>query len=253
MRALAMRSLLLVPMTLAFACGGPVEESETSSQELALRVSSDVSDATRWTLVLHDVSDDRILARLHWNVRDGEGEVVVEGEDERLSMQAQGVGLSELEVGLKDLWQVRARGAHAVNAANAANAQTDIASAERGLSRPIGNFDKIFLGTGSGLTAYMQGRRAAGWSFDPDNAAASVWVHFYINSVYRGATYANQVRTDVNQVFGVPGNHGFMWTFNVTGLSEVVPYGIDLGSDGNPSLGMRLAGCTLFGGAWYCQ
>jgi hypothetical protein len=55
-----------------------------------------------------------------------------------------------------------------------------------------------------------------GWVFDKDNPNQPTNVHIYevVNGAYRfaGSCVANIARPDVNQAFGISGNHGFEWT-----------------------------------------
>lgn len=60
-----------------------------------------------------------------------------------------------------------------------------------------------------------------GWVFDRDNSSQSLTVHFYVDqhagNLGRfegaiGSTMANRPRPDVNQVFGISGNHGYEFT-----------------------------------------
>ena len=88
----------------------------------------------------------------------------------------------------------------------------------------------------------------AGWAYDPDNTAESIYVHVYRDGpaggggVYVGSYLANVSRPDVNQAFSISGNHGFY----ISPLSEsfkdgqshtVYVYGINSsGTGSNPLL-----------------
>ncbi len=88
---------------------------------------------------------------------------------------------------------------------------------------------------------------ANGWTADRDMPAASIAVHTYLS--YPDGTrigypfVANGSRPDVNQIMGMPGNHGYSTSVNVTkeGTYKVCTYGIGISpfSLGNPELGCR--------------
>src|SRR3989344_218719 len=68
---------------------------------------------------------------------------------------------------------------------------------------PIGYFDAI-----------VYGEIAGGWTYDPDHPTQSISVSFYINGPEGTGTYAGSVstdglRSDVNQAYGITGNHAF--------------------------------------------
>lgn len=82
-----------------------------------------------------------------------------------------------------------------------------------------------------------------GWAFDPDDPNASIGVHFYIGSHGIGATTANQGSPDVNQVYGIGGNHRFVATIgtSITGSQKVDAYGINIGEGENALFGSGTA------------
>jgi hypothetical protein len=76
-----------------------------------------------------------------------------------------------------------------------------------------------------------------GWARDDDCVGCAVWVHFYVDGVYRGATLANQSRIDV-------GPHAFNFAVPPlpSGAHSMIAYAIGLTSSGtvagsNPPLG----------------
>jgi YD repeat-containing protein len=96
---------------------------------------------------------------------------------------------------------------------------------------PIGNFEGID----------QAGRFAGGWSFDPDNAAASNIIHFYIDGpagsgTFLGSTTANLARPDVNSAYSITGQHGFRFqipTQYQNGQQHTIyAYGLDTGPNG---------------------
>ncbi|WP_434613466.1 M12 family metallo-peptidase [Arthrobacter sp. A5] len=88
---------------------------------------------------------------------------------------------------------------------------------------------------------------ANGWTADRDMPAASIAVHTYLS--YPDGTrigypfVANGSRPDVNQIMGMPGNHGYSTSVNVTkeGTYKVCIYGIGISpfSLGNPEVGCK--------------
>jgi hypothetical protein len=77
---------------------------------------------------------------------------------------------------------------------------------------------------------------ASGWTYDPDNSGASINVQFYVNGprgtgTLIGTVLANTPRADVNQVVGIPGNHGYNFTIPAAykdGHSHsIFAYGVD--------------------------
>lgn len=100
---------------------------------------------------------------------------------------------------------------------------------------PVGTFDSADGGAG---TVHVRG-----WAFDPDNPSASLTVHVYIggdaSSGEGHVVTANASRPDVNNVYGISGNHGFDVTLNTnkTGNQPVVVYLINTpASNINPPL-----------------
>lgn len=76
-----------------------------------------------------------------------------------------------------------------------------------------------------------------GWAFDRDEISESVSVHVYIGgSAGSGHVYgigkADKERKDVNEAFGITGNHGFDTTFDVSespGEYDIYVYAINIG------------------------
>lgn len=48
-----------------------------------------------------------------------------------------------------------------------------------------------------------------GWAFDRSNTSAEIPIHFYIGGQFAGDAYTSQSRPDVNNAYGISGNHGF--------------------------------------------
>jgi hypothetical protein len=98
---------------------------------------------------------------------------------------------------------------------------------------PIGNLDDV---TSSGVVS--------GWALDPDAPTSPISVHLYLDSpsgqsAFIGLTSANVSRTDVNQVTGYPGDHGFSFQLPsgiLTGNHTIYAYGIDSAGGPNPLL-----------------
>lgn len=57
---------------------------------------------------------------------------------------------------------------------------------------------------------------ASGWAFDPDATATSISVDVFEDSRLVGRFPANHLRSDVNRIYAITGNHGFVATFTGT-------------------------------------
>ncbi len=85
---------------------------------------------------------------------------------------------------------------------------------------PYGSFDQAIA---SGASASV-----AGWAFDPSAPSQSIPVHVYVNGTGFAFT-ANKPRDDVNQAFGVTGQHGFVETISLRpGPNSVCVFGIGI-------------------------
>lgn len=97
-----------------------------------------------------------------------------------------------------------------------------------------------------------------GWAYDPDTIGQSVDVHLYDGSRFVSAVSASVLRSDVNQAFGLTGNHGFNVALPEVfkdGQSHTIrAYAINTASGGvNPELTgsaktIRCAGAITVGG-----
>ncbi|UKA61580.1 lysozyme [Arthrobacter sp. FW306-04-A] len=80
---------------------------------------------------------------------------------------------------------------------------------------PKGYYDSIRIDQNPGAANIV----VSGWAFDPTNAAASIPVHVYVQAPDGsnvGTAYtANLSRPDVNNAFGIAGNHGFSASLGV--------------------------------------
>ncbi len=110
-----------------------------------------------------------------------------------------------------------------------------------GDTSPIGSLDGVITGEWGELTVY-------GWAFDYDNPTASIEIHVYVggeagspNAVGFNMGPTNTLRSDVNNVYGISGNHGYSYTIdtNLRGWNPVYVYAINVGSGGNTLIGMR--------------
>ncbi len=108
---------------------------------------------------------------------------------------------------------------------------------------PKGNFDRI---SSSGV--------AHGWTYDPDEPAKSISVHYYVvkpggQTEFAGAASANRPRQDVNNAFGITGQHGVAFTIPQkywTGQTHTLRmYGIDSQGGSNPMLGSKSFNLSL--------
>ena len=102
-------------------------------------------------------------------------------------------------------------------------------------SDPIGVLDSI---TASNHTITIRG-----WAFDPDTPSQSIVIHVYIgrtpsadNLVPDAQFTANTSRPDVNNAYGISGNHGFSLTIPtlLSGSQTVHLYAINTSSGNNP-------------------
>ncbi len=65
-----------------------------------------------------------------------------------------------------------------------------------------------------------------GWAFDKDNLLANLKCNIYAGTTYIGSLTADQLRDDVNDVFGIKGQHGYSGRFktNLRGLQTISIY-----------------------------
>ncbi len=71
----------------------------------------------------------------------------------------------------------------------------------------------------------------SGWAYDPDDKTAPVSIEAWIDGVGYGLGETNIYRADVNDAFGLEGNHGFNFTFstNQTGSRNVDIVAVNIG------------------------
>lgn len=106
---------------------------------------------------------------------------------------------------------------------------------------PKGYYDSIRISQAPGAANLV----ATGWAFDPTNTAASIPVHVYVQapdgSNVGTAFTANQSRPDLNNAFGITGNHGFSASLPTkgTGTYTACAYAIPVAplASGNTALG----------------
>ncbi len=98
----------------------------------------------------------------------------------------------------------------------------------------------------TGTLDTIQGFIAYGWSYDPDVPSQSIEVRFYVdgtnlNGTFSGSVITDVLREDVNQTFGITGNHGFRWfipqQFRDGEPHSLYVYGIDTS---NPDINILL-------------
>ncbi|MBO4933907.1 MAG: C40 family peptidase [Clostridia bacterium] len=99
---------------------------------------------------------------------------------------------------------------------------------------PIGHGDEIKGGDGE---IFIRG-----WAFDPDEPGMSIQLHVYIGGSAGDPTsephtgiYANGDRQDINDAYGIPGDHGFKTYISTDkrGWQKVYIYGINIGEGSN--------------------
>ncbi|MBK9037913.1 MAG: hypothetical protein IPL83_01935 [Bdellovibrionales bacterium] len=83
----------------------------------------------------------------------------------------------------------------------------------------------------------------AGWAYDPNDANVSIAIQYYIDGALAGDNIANKVRTDVNDIVKIPGNHGFEFripnSYRNGQAHTIKAFGIDLQGQTNPELGSK--------------
>lgn len=91
-----------------------------------------------------------------------------------------------------------------------------------------------------------------GWAFDPDASSSSIDVHIYIGgpSGTPGAPcipiLANMASKNINNDYGIDGNHGFDYTLftDKNGSQEVYAYAIDTAGGNESYIGKRTVWCS---------
>lgn len=98
---------------------------------------------------------------------------------------------------------------------------------------PLGNLDSYSGGTHS--------LNIAGWAFDADDNNAQLEIHVYLGDTCCGVLKADQLRSDVNHVYGCGDYHGFGGTINldksIVGTQTFSIWAIDVGGGSNTLLG----------------
>jgi hypothetical protein len=99
---------------------------------------------------------------------------------------------------------------------------------------PLGNFESASAAGGGGV-------RLIGWSYDPDRPSTEISVAAFIDGALMNWYPTGKSRPDVNQYFGIPGNHGFDITIPCgPGEHVVVVNAINVGpGTDNPVIGAR--------------
>jgi PKD repeat protein len=100
---------------------------------------------------------------------------------------------------------------------------------------PVGNFETIVLPAGI----------IKGWEYDPDNSSVSNTIQIYFNGPRGVGTLVTSMdtsilRSDINAVFGITGNHGFEFAipnlYKDGLLHSVYIYGVEINVLNNPTL-----------------
>lgn len=130
---------------------------------------------------------------------------------------------------------------YAINKGAGGNTLLGQTTVNIGDTSPIGSFDGVVVGEWGKLTVY-------GWAFDYDNTSAPIDIHVYVGgeagspgAVGYNMGPTNTFRGDVNDVYGISGNHGYSYTINTNmrGMMPVYIYAINIGSGGNTMIGMK--------------
>ncbi len=98
---------------------------------------------------------------------------------------------------------------------------------------PVGSLELV--------SATGEKARIRGWAYDPDEPATAVPVALYVDGAGVGWYPTGGSRTDVNQAFGISGNHGFDFTVGLPpGQHSVTIYaGNVAGGSGDTYLGSK--------------
>ncbi|MDO4533028.1 MAG: CHAP domain-containing protein [Coriobacteriia bacterium] len=106
------------------------------------------------------------------------------------------------------------------------------------VNNPNGCLDHVYGGDGM--------IKVSGWAFDRDDEYANIRVDVYVGGPagtgeHPGNTVAKNVRSDVNSVMKVKGNHGFEASFVTSkrGTVKVYVYAINIGSGSNVLIGTK--------------
>lgn len=100
----------------------------------------------------------------------------------------------------------------------------------------VKNCNQLPVGNHETASCSATGVAVRGWAYDRDSPATSIAMHFYEGGSFLGACTANQSRIDVNNAFGISGNHGFNCTLPLmsVGNHNITAYAIDTAGGSNP-------------------
>ena len=110
---------------------------------------------------------------------------------------------------------------------------------------PLGNYEHATTGYGTVTVK--------GWAFDPDQPSDSIRIDVYIggtadspNAVGYSLGLTDALRSDVNNVYHITGNHGFNRTISTTktGTQAVYIYAINVGAGTHTLLGSKTVTIT---------
>lgn len=92
-----------------------------------------------------------------------------------------------------------------------------------------------------GIVDIVDCQRVLGWTFDPDNTGEAIGVHIYIDGQGTNIGNTASYRPDVNNAYGILGNHGFEWPlpgqWKDGRQHDVIVFAINTPSGRNPIIG----------------
>jgi hypothetical protein len=181
-----------------------------------------VDSENEFEAVLFDFQSQQTLASLVWNKIEGSGKILFEadGRKDEVSLQIANIdnvpSFERYNVLLQGLYEAGIAWLSLQNelpSFEQADEKQQLAAQITHIAHGAAN-SKSTSTVNSAETedavAY-----AEGWAYYPDDSGKSIWVHLYARpdskSAYRyiGAVFANQHHPDVNNTYGISGDHGF--------------------------------------------
>ncbi len=130
---------------------------------------------------------------------------------------------------------------YAMNVGNGSNVCIGHMTADIPTGNPLGSIDSV-TNPQSGVV------NTVGWAFDYDAPSTSIQIHVYIGGPSSSSSAeghnmggTNMLRSDVNSLYNLSGNHGFQYNITTSkqGTQEVYIYAINVGNGTNVCLGHR--------------
>jgi hypothetical protein len=126
----------------------------------------------------------------------------------------------------------------AVNIGAGSNSSLGCKTVTIASAKPVGAFDSAVGGTGS--------VNVAGWTYDPDSSSTSTSVTVTVGGTAAGTLPATAVRSDVDRVKHITGNHGYSGAVPTgkTGPQSVCVTAVNIGRGANSTLGCKTVTIT---------